>query len=176
MRVACGGYAVDGLWSAAVGREGLTSTASRLSWVYAWLLLRAWCCALTGRGVSPLVCRLNMGERVYSSQNSFLIPITPYQVYHPSSLTYREVYIEKGSQQNPGIPGLDPHHPPTNPLSHPKQNVPRAITAPRTLERRSKSQCPLVFNPFHPKSAASNSGVQPTSFLPHTQSPFSHPA
>jgi hypothetical protein len=48
-----GGYAVDGLWSARVGREGLTSTASRLCWVYAWLLLRAWGTPSIGQGVVP---------------------------------------------------------------------------------------------------------------------------
>lgn len=40
-------------WSAAVGREGLTQPFSRLSWVYAWLLLRDWCCASIGQGGEP---------------------------------------------------------------------------------------------------------------------------
>ena len=53
MRVACGGYAVDGLWSAAVGREGLTQPFSRLIVVHAWLLLRDWCCASIGQGGEP---------------------------------------------------------------------------------------------------------------------------
>ena len=39
--------------SARVGGEGLTPTASRLSVVYAWLLLRDWCSASTAEGGEP---------------------------------------------------------------------------------------------------------------------------
>lgn len=53
MRVACGGYAVDGLWSARVGLECLTQPLSHRSWVYARLLLRDWCSASIAEGGEP---------------------------------------------------------------------------------------------------------------------------